>query len=111
MTMRSTKLLLAAASMAVLSAAGMSGANAASWNHYPDPVIRHEMRDMRYDMYRRIVDRQHVYETLRFHHYRSLGDPVFVHGRYVVRVVDRFGRPLFVEIDPYTGALIGEFRA
>ena len=23
----------------------------------------------------------------------------------------RFGRPIFVEIDPYTGAFIGEFRA
>jgi hypothetical protein len=106
--MRSTKLLLAAASLAVLSVSSAGGANAAPWK--PDPMFRHELRDMRYDMHRRIVDRQQIYETLRMHRLRSLGEPVFVHGRYVVRVMGHFGRPLLVEIDPYSGALIGEFR-
>jgi hypothetical protein len=45
------------------------------------------------------------------HHYRGLGDPYFVRGHYVVKVAGRFGRPLFIEVDPYTGAFIGEFRA
>ena len=106
--MRSTKILLAAASLIVLAATG--AASAAPWNHQPTPVVRHELRDMRYDMHRRIVDRQRVFETLRLHHYRAFGDPVFMRGHYVVRVMGRFGHPLFVEINPYTGALVGEYR-
>jgi hypothetical protein len=108
--MRSTKFLLAAASTALLTAGGLSGAHAAPWNSHPVPLVHHEMRDMRYDMHRRIVDRQRVDETLRLHHFRSLGNPAFVRGHYVVKVVSRFGPPLFVEIDPYSGALIGAFR-
>ena len=106
--MRSTKTLLAAAALALVTGAG--AANAAPWDHRPVPVMRHEMRDLRYDNHRRIVDRERVLATLRLHHYRWFGEPVFVRGHYVVRVVGRFGRPLFVEINPYTGALVGEFR-
>ena len=36
--------------------------------------------------------------------------PIFVHGHYVVRSFNRFGHVVFVEVDPYTGAFIGEFR-
>ena len=35
----------------------------------------------------RIVERVRVYDTLRFHHYRGIGDPYFVRGHYVVRTV------------------------
>jgi hypothetical protein len=51
-----------------------------------------------------------IYDTLRFRHYRGFGDPYFVRGHYVVRSFDRFGRTVFVEVNPYTGAFIGEFR-
>jgi hypothetical protein len=107
MTMRSTKTLLAAASLAVLTAAGAGAANAAPWDHRPLPAVRHEMR---YDAHREIVGRERVLATLREHHYRWLGEPTFVRGHYVVKVVGRFGHPAFVEINPYTGALIGDFR-
>jgi hypothetical protein len=108
--MRNTKTLLAAASLAVLTAAGAAAANAAPWDHHDRPVIRQETRDLRFDTHRRIVDRDRVLATLRLHHYRLLGEPAFVRGHYVVQVAGRFGHPLFVEIDPYTGAFIGDFR-
>ena len=101
--MINTKTLLAAASLAVAMSAGAGAASAAPWDRHDDRAGRHEMR-------RHLVDRDRVFETLRQHHYRGLGDPTFVRGHYVVKVSRHFGRPLFVEIDPYTGALIGEFR-
>ncbi len=45
---------------------------------------------------------------LRVHNYRVIGDPYFVHGRYVVRTHDRFGRIVFVQVDPYSGAFLRE---
>jgi len=33
-----------------------------------------------------------------------------VRGHYVVRSYDRFGRVAFIEIDPYTGGVIGTIR-
>ncbi len=118
--MNSTKILLTAASLAVSLAAGAGAATAAPWDRHDDrgavtrhEVIRHETfrHELgRRDFHRRIVDRTTIFETLRFHHYRGLGDPSFVHGHYVVKVAGRFGRPLFVEIDPYSGAFLGEFR-
>ena len=70
---------------------------------------------MRHDPYfdrahQPIVLRERVYDTLRLHHYRGVGMPVFVHGHYVVKSFNRFGRVVFVEVDPYTGAFLGEFR-
>jgi hypothetical protein len=117
MNMNSTKILLAAASIAVAMASGV--ANAVPWDHPVTPAARHDLdrrdvpqlvrQDMRHDM-RHVVDRDRVFATLRMHHYRGLGDPIFVRGHYVVKVAGRFGRPVFVEIDPRTGAFIGEFR-
>ena len=104
--MRSTKTLLAAASLAILAATG--AANAAPWDHHDRQIVRHETRDLRFD--RHLVDRDRVSATLRLHHYRLLSEPAFVRGHYVVRVAGRFGHPLFVEINPYTGAFIGNFR-
>jgi hypothetical protein len=57
--------------------------------------------------HRAYVNRLRVAETLRFHRYRVMSDPFFLHGRYVVRVHDRFGRPVLVQVNPYTGAYIG----
>jgi hypothetical protein len=113
MTMYSTKILLAAAALAVSSLA--STANAAPWDHnFGDhrgdnrfdrrgPVARH-------DVHRPIVERVRIYDTLRFRHYRGIGDPTFVRGHYVVRTINPFGRTVFVEVDPYSGAFLGEFR-
>ena len=105
--MRTTKTLLTAATLAVLTAAGIGAASAAPWDRYPAPIVRHELR---FDAHRHFVSREQIRATLRFHHYRGLGEPTFVRGHYVVRVVGRYGRPLLVEINPYTGALLGEFR-
>ncbi|HVV29130.1 MAG TPA: hypothetical protein VHC40_14300 [Rhizomicrobium sp.] len=102
--MYSTKTLLAAASLAVLTAAGIGTASAAPWDH---PGYRHEIRRERAE-HRAFVNRMRVAEALRFHRYRVVGDPYFVHGRYVVRTYDRFGRVVFVQVDPYSGAFIRE---
>jgi hypothetical protein len=100
--MYNIKTLLAAATMAVAMAAGT--AEAAPWDHRP--MVRtwnHAERPL--------VMRERVFDTLRFHHYRAVAAPFFMRGHYVVRSFDRFGHTVFVEVDPYTGAFIGEFRA
>ena len=104
--MYNIKTLVTAASMAVAMAAGVTGANAAPWDHRP--ILRHERQEVRH--YRELVTRDRVLQTLRFHHYRGIAAPVFVHGHYVVRSHNRFGRVVFVEVNPYTGAFIGEMR-
>ena len=96
--MFSMKNILAAASLAVLSAAGIGAAAAEPWEH-------HERFE-----HRAYVDHVRVARTLRFHHYWMIGDPYFFHGRYVARTHDRFGRVVFVQVDPYSGAFIGEVR-
>ena len=104
--MYNIKTLLAAASMAVAMAAGASSANAAPWDRHVDrPMVRHA------PMHRNFVERERVVEVLRAHHYRFIADPVFIRGHYVVKSFDRFGHTVFVEIDPYSGAFIGRFRA
>ena len=105
--MHSTKTLLAAASLAVLSAAGLGGASAAPWDHKPMPVTR---QDLRHDEHRVVVDRERILASLRLHHYRLLGEPTFVRGHTVVKVSGRFGRPVLIEVDPHTGAILGTFR-
>ena len=102
------KSLLKAASLAVLTAAGLGAtagtASAAPWDHH-----RYDHRGWyRYERmdHRAFVNPWHVAERLRFHRYRMMGEPFFFHGRYVVRVHDRFGRPVLVQVDPYSGAFI-----
>ena len=107
--MFSMKKLLTAASLAVISAAGIGSAAADPWDHG-----RHDgWRDRAFERHERFehrayVDRMRVYDNLRFHRYRMIGDPYFFHGRYVVRTYDRFGRTVFVQVDPYSGAFIRE---
>ena len=108
--MSSMKTFLAAASLAVLSAAGLGSATAQPWDRYGDHHrdrgwVRHERFD-----HRAFVNHMRVAETLRFHRLRMIGDPYFVHGRYVVRTHDRFGRIVFVQVDPYSGRFIREVR-
>ena len=107
--MFSTKKLLAAASLAVISAAGMGAASADPWDHGQHDGWRDRAfeRHERFE-HRAYADRMRVFDTLRFHHYRLIGEPMFVHGRYVVRSYDRFGRIVFVQVDPYSGAFMRE---
>jgi hypothetical protein len=101
--MINSKILLAAAALTATSLA--APANAAAWDHRfdPHPVVRHEV-------HRHVVERVRIADTLRLRHYRMVGDPYFVRGHYVVRSFNRFGRTVFVEVNPFTGAFIGEFR-
>ena len=96
------KTLLAAATMTVAMAAG--GAEAAPWDHHPVARFDHRVD------HRPLVMRERVFDTLRFHNYRGIAAPAFVRGHYVVRSYNRFGRIVFVEVNPYTGAFMGEFR-
>ena len=118
--MFNTKTLLAAASLAVLTAIA-APASAAPWEVRQDRQelrhdrmeLRHDRRELRHDMRmerRAYVDRIRIADGLRFHRYRVIGDPYFVHGRYVVRTHDRFGRIVFVQVDPYSGKFIREVR-
>ena len=101
------KTLLAAASMAVAMAAG--SANAAPWDR-PVTVDRHITMDRHPPMRRTYVERQRVVAVLRSHRYHVIADPIFLHGHYVVKSFNHFGRVVFVEINPYTGAFLGELR-
>jgi hypothetical protein len=51
-----------------------------------------------------------IKETNVFSTKSILGEPNFVHNRYVVGTHDRFGRAVFVQVDPYYGAFIREVR-
>ena len=106
--MYSTKILLAAAALAVSSLA--STANAAPWDHRDGDRFDHRGPVVRHEVHRPYVERVRIYDTLRFRHYRGIGDPYFVRGHYVVRTINPFGRTVFVEVNPYTGAFLGEFR-
>lgn len=117
--MFNTKTLLAAASLAVLTAAGLGPAAAAPWEVRHDrQELRHDRQDLRHDRrelrrdtrldHRAYVNRLRIADTLRFHRYRVVSDPYWAHGRYVVRVHNRFGRTVFVQVDPWSGAFIRE---
>ena len=106
--MSNMKTFLAAASLAVLSAAGLGSAAAQPWDHHgwrERALVRHERFE-----HRAYANHMRVAETLRFHRFRMIGDPYFVHGRYVVRAHDRFGRIIFVQVDPYSGAFVRVVR-
>jgi hypothetical protein len=97
------KIILATAALAAITTAGIGAAGAAPWNHHRTVVVRHEV-------HRPYVARARVYETLRLHRYVGIGDPYFLHGRYVVRSHDRFGRTVLVQVDPWSGRYIGIVR-
>jgi hypothetical protein len=119
--MFNTKTILAAASLAVITAAGLGSASANAWDRHENRVERRiERHDNRMDRrearferrvdHRAFVNRIRIADTLRFHNYRVIGDPYFVRDRYVVRTHDRFGRLVFVQVDPYSGAFVREVR-
>ena len=111
--MYSTKILLAAAALAVSGLA--STANAAPWDnrfgdHRDGDRFDHRGQVMRHEVHRPYVERLRVSEPAGFHNSPGIGDPYFVRGHYVVRTINPFGRIVFVEVDPYSGAFLGEFR-
>lgn len=114
--MFNTKTLLAAASLAVLTAVGTGAASADPWQVRHDRMelrhdrqdLRHDRREFRHDVRRAYVDRVVIANNLRFHRYRVVGAPYWAHGRYVVRSYDRFGRVVFVQVDPWRGTFIRE---
>lgn len=118
------KTAFAAVALAVVTAAGTFSASAAPAGRHEARVEhrmdrrdarfdhRMERRDARFDrrIERRYVDRGRVHSVLWARHYRMIGDPYFLHGRYVVRTHDRFGHVVLVRIDPWTGAFMGVVR-
>lgn len=79
--------------------------NRGGWHNDHDRYWRPEWREHRY------VERDRFYGELRRHHYyRWSGAPYWYHGRYVIRTYDRWGRVVFVEMNPYTGGFMGEIR-
>ena len=114
--------MAAAAATMLVSAA--SGASADTWQHRHDRdhdgrpdnswAERHDRdgyRDnQRYDRqqdrrdYRRIVDHERVFDIVRAHHYRYIGEPYWYQGAYVIRTYDPYGHIVLVRIDPYSGA-------
>lgn len=116
--MLNAKTLLMAATLAVAGLAG-STAYAAPWDaHHDRQDIRRDMRDLRQDRrdlrhdshfdHRPYAERVRIADALRFHRYQVIGNPYWVHDRYVVRTHDRFGRLVFVQVDPWSGAFIRE---
>ena len=107
--MFSTKNILAAASFAVLVAAGIGSAAAAARDHHRfdrHDSFRHERMDYRHAT----VSRWRIAETLRFRGLRMVSEPAFHHGRMTVRARDRFGRPLMVHVNPYSGNVVRVIR-
>ena len=116
--MLAKKIVLAAAALAALTAAGLGSASAQPRGDFRDRDFngfgrdngryeqRHDWRDQR----RAFVPRHRVYETLRMHRFVGIGNPTFMGGQYVVRSYDRFGRVVLVRIDPFTGRFLGVVR-
>jgi hypothetical protein len=115
--MLNAKTLLIAAGLAVAALGGT--ASAAPWQARHDrQEIRHDRQDLRHDQralyrdthfnHRPYVARTRIVDALRFHRYRVIGNPYWVHNRYVVRTHDHFGRVVFVQVDPWSGAFIRE---
>lgn len=131
--MRIKQLLLTAAAAAILTTTGAvardrdrDGRPDSSWaerhdrDGYRDRDRGHDFRGGRdfrghdrywRDGYRDYAHRDMFYRSLRAHrYYRWSGEPYWFNGRYVIRTYDRRGRVVFVEMNPYTGGFIGEFR-
>ena len=104
--MQIKKILTAAAAATVLSLGAMSTADAAPFHGFG----YHNDRGRVERIDRRIVEHRVVFNQLRGRHIRFTGNPYFVRGHYVVRSFDRFNRVTFVEVNPYTGQIIGFIR-
>ena len=122
------QLLLTAAAAAILSTTGAGMALADPYDHggpgHHDSDRHGDRHDgdrhdgfrghdryWRQDYRHGFVGRDRIFFGMRQHHYsRFIGDPFWFHDRYVVRTYDRFGHIVMVEVDPYTGDVIGVLR-
>ena len=98
--MFSTKNILAAASLAVLTAAGIGGASAQPYWDRHDNRAWHRYERIEH---RAEVNRWRIAESLRFRGLRMVSEPTYFRGHMVVRAHDRFGRLLIVHVDPRNG--------
>ncbi len=104
--MFNTKTLLAAASLAVLTAVGLGSASAQPWDRDHRGDRHYNGNHGRYDRHHGYVNRMHIHRTLRHQRFSVISEPFFLRGRYVVRTHDRFGRMVLVQVDPYSGRFI-----
>ena len=102
--MKIKQLLLTAAAAAILAT---TGAAADPYDHHDrGPGDRYWRGG-----YHGYVGRDRVFFELRRNHFnRWDGEPYWFQGRYVIRSYDRGGRPVIVEMNPYTGTFIGVVR-
>lgn len=57
------------------------------------------------------VPMDRLFIVLRQHNYNRFdGEPYWFRGHFVVKSFDRWGRPVIVELNPYTGEFIGVLR-
>ncbi len=76
-----------------------------NWHNDHDRYWRQDFGQRRY------IDRDRIFIELRRRNYRRFaGDPYWFQGRYIVKTYDRWGRLVFVEVNPYTGAFVGVVR-
>ena len=110
------KKVLMAAVAAMTLAGATNSAMAVDRNHdgiRDNSRLEHVVMHDRYwkPGYRNYIARDRVFVNLRNRGYvRFIGDPYFYRDRYVVRSYNRFGKIVFVEVNPYTGGFIGEVR-
>jgi hypothetical protein len=115
--MFSTKNILAAASLAVLTAAGIGGASAQPYGGRWDNdryERRHDDRWDRRDEWRQgaftHVNSWRIARELRFRGLHMISEPHVFRGRMMVRAEDRFGRQVIVHIDPRDGDIVRVIR-
>ena len=83
-----------------------------AWNWQDDRGSWHRDHDRYWRRdFRGFAPRDNIFRALRLRNYNRFdGDPYWFHGRFVIRTFDRWGHPVIVEINPYTGAYIGVVR-
>jgi hypothetical protein len=83
-----------------------------AWHWRDDRGAWHGDRDRYWRHgYGHYVGRDRVFFELRRNHFKRWdGAPYWFQGRYVIRSYDRRGRPVIVEMNPYTGSFIGIVR-
>lgn len=90
---------------------GQKGAGDRNWQDDRGSWHSDHDRYWRSDFRGGFAARDRIFSALRQHQYNRFdGDPYWFNGRYVVRTFDRRGRPVIVELNPYTGEFIGVIR-
>lgn len=108
--MKIMTILKAAVAAVTLTLAGTAAADAAPFHGgFGHGGYGHGGFGYRHEI-RRIVDHRVVFDMMRARHMRYIGNPYFVRDHYVVRSFDRFGHVSLVEVNPYTGQIIGFIR-